>query len=325
RHPAVRWLWVFALVHFGVWTLVPALVYPNLPLDATEMAYWGRAWQWGYFKHPPLPAWLADVAAQLGGAWGLYTVSQLAVVVSLYCAWRVARDLFEPELAVVAAMCLEACCNYNQFSTDFNNNVGQMPFWALATLGAWLAVRTGRARDWVLLGAGLGLALLAKYSAVLLAISILAYLVWEPTARRHWRTPGPAIAAATCLLVFAPHLVWMARHDFVTLHYVSARAATGGPPTWTEHLGQPLVFALAQAMVVAPALIPLVPYLTWRGRWHRPTPAERPARRFVGCIVCGPCALLLGLSLLFGIQLRWMWGEVLWTFSGVLFLMLFEH
>ena len=48
----------FLLLHFIVWTALPAALYPNLPLDLIEALTYGREWQLGYDKLPPLPWWL---------------------------------------------------------------------------------------------------------------------------------------------------------------------------------------------------------------------------------------------------------------------------
>jgi len=45
----------FAAVHAFVWTALPTLLYRNLPLDLIEALTYGREWQLGYDKLPPLP------------------------------------------------------------------------------------------------------------------------------------------------------------------------------------------------------------------------------------------------------------------------------
>lgn len=46
---------MFLVLHFTVWTILPALLYANLPLDLIEALVYGREWQLGYDKLPPLP------------------------------------------------------------------------------------------------------------------------------------------------------------------------------------------------------------------------------------------------------------------------------
>src|SRR5262245_29838461 len=45
----------FLALHVVVWTALPTLLYPNLPLDLIEALTYGREWQLGYDKLPPLP------------------------------------------------------------------------------------------------------------------------------------------------------------------------------------------------------------------------------------------------------------------------------
>src|SRR5437016_10384445 len=54
-------------LHLAVWTLLPIWVCPNLQLDLAEDLALGREWQLGYWKHPPLPWWIADLVYRLTG------------------------------------------------------------------------------------------------------------------------------------------------------------------------------------------------------------------------------------------------------------------
>src|SRR6516165_6175489 len=70
---------VFLAVHALVWTALPALIYYNLPLDVIEAMTYGREWQLGYDKLPPLPWFLGEIAFRLTGLdASLYALSQAA-------------------------------------------------------------------------------------------------------------------------------------------------------------------------------------------------------------------------------------------------------
>ena len=47
--------------HVAAWTAFPFFLYwpGSLPHDMTEAWAWGQELQLGYFKHPPLYAWLS--------------------------------------------------------------------------------------------------------------------------------------------------------------------------------------------------------------------------------------------------------------------------
>jgi hypothetical protein len=66
REPG-RCLAVVLALHVLVWTALPALLSHNLQLDLIEDLALGREWQLGYWKHPPLPWWLADLAYRAVG------------------------------------------------------------------------------------------------------------------------------------------------------------------------------------------------------------------------------------------------------------------
>ena len=75
---------VFLALHFVVWTALPALLYPNLPLDLIEALTYGREWQLGYDKLPPLPWWLVEIVYRLIGLdTAYYALAQAAVVARL--------------------------------------------------------------------------------------------------------------------------------------------------------------------------------------------------------------------------------------------------
>src|SRR5262249_60747030 len=66
RRPAAVLGWILGF-HLLVWSLLPALTSVNLQLDLIEGLALGKEWQLGYWKHPPLPWWITDLAYRLTG------------------------------------------------------------------------------------------------------------------------------------------------------------------------------------------------------------------------------------------------------------------
>lgn len=58
QRQATLCFWTFIALHVLVWTLYPILNHWALPDDMIENFYLGKAWQWGYYKHPPLFSWV---------------------------------------------------------------------------------------------------------------------------------------------------------------------------------------------------------------------------------------------------------------------------
>ena len=67
EHYPQRTFALFCALHALVWTALPSVLYANLPLDLIEALTYGREWQIGYDKHPPLPWWMIEIVYRLIG------------------------------------------------------------------------------------------------------------------------------------------------------------------------------------------------------------------------------------------------------------------
>ena len=224
RRPTVVLAWMLGL-HLVVWTLVPALVSANLQLDLIEGLALGKEWQLGYWKHPPLPWWVTDLAYRLTGAIdAVYVLGPLAAVICLYAVWLLAREVAGELKGLIAVAALEAVHYYNFSVVKFAHDQMQLPFWALTGLFFWRAIVRGRMHDWMLAGLFLAGAL-SKYAAFALAATLGLILLFDPLARRAWRTPGPYVMAVVFAIAIAPNVWWLVDNDFMPFHYVEDRAA----------------------------------------------------------------------------------------------------
>ncbi len=317
-------LGLFLLGHLVLWTLLPSVLHPNLPLDSVEMYSWGQHWDLGYHKHPPLPAWIASGIAHVvpGAAWPIYLAVQVCIVTCFWAAWRLGREMVSPQLALLGAFLLECCYYYTFEAIDLNNNTVLYPFWALAILTFYWAITREHWGWWMATGVLVGLAMLCKYSAAVLAITMLAYGVLYPEARKWWRTPCPYLMVLAALLVFSPHLWWAIGNDFPPLRYAMNRTEGGG--VWYGHVTYPLEFGSAQLLAVLPMLLVMVPLTGWRWRKRTCEPSERFNRDFLLAMVLGPFVFHLLVSFVLNIRLRSMYGSNLWTFAGLAMVFLLQ-
>jgi hypothetical protein len=300
-----------------LWTALALIAQPNASLDLIEWLVWGREWQWGYPKHPPLPAWIAEVFSRLAPSdtWGVVLAGYVFVGIALWAVWRLGREILQPRLALVAAMAMEGLIYFTADAAEFSNNVVLDAFWAVAILCFHRALRTERIQWWIGLGLAFGLGLLSKYTMALLLAPMVGYVVYDGAWRGLVRRPGPYLAALIAGGLFAPHVTWMVQRDFITVRYSMMRTAAEGH--WTNHLRNPTVFALTQLGFVVPIVLVLAPLISQR------CPVGKGRRRdleFLLAMVLGPLALLLTASLVTGIRLRDIWGSPLWSFAGVLLL-----
>jgi 4-amino-4-deoxy-L-arabinose transferase-like glycosyltransferase len=307
---------VFLMLHGLVWTALPAWLYPNLPLDLIEALTYGREWQLGYDKLPPLPWWLVEVMHQAFGVdAAYYALAQMAVIVAFLAVWATARPLVGPQGALVALLIIDGMHYFHYTAAKFNHDVIQLPFWGLAGFAFHAALTRGRLWHWLLLGFALGAALWAKYFVIVLAAPMALFLLFDREARRALATPGPWVALATAFLVMAPHLVWLVQNDFLPFAYASHRAAPSRG--WFDHIVHPAVFAGSQAFFLLPALF-IAAGLIWP-RPHEPAPAAADAfdRRIVTLLAFGPGAAMVALTAVSGRGTFAMWGYPLWLFAGL--------
>lgn len=309
-------------LHAVVWTALPSLLYANLPLDLIEALTYGREWQLGYDKLPPLPWWLVEIAYRLfGHDFAYYLLAQIAVVAALWLIWLTARPLAGPLGALVAVLIVDGLHYLNYTSTKFNHDVVQLPFWALAGFAFHRALRGGRIGHWLLLGFAIGVSLWSKYFVVVLAAPLALFILYDREARKVLATPGPYIAVVAALITMAPHIVWLVQNDFLPFIYAEHRALPSRG--LVDHIWHPLQFGVGQAFFLVPSLLIALPLFFPRAN-EMALSADTFDRRVVNWLAFGPFATVVAMSAISGRGTVAMWGYPLWLFLG-LWIVLFTH
>ncbi|MDO9411319.1 MAG: glycosyltransferase family 39 protein [Pseudolabrys sp.] len=305
-------------LHALVWTVLPATLYPNLPLDLIEALTYGREWQLGYDKLPPLPWWLVEMVHRaIGHDFGFYLLAQLAVVAALAVIYFATRPLAGPLGALVAVLIVDGLHYLSYTAAKFNHDVIQLPLWALAGFALHRALRGGLLGHWVLLGIAVGLALWAKYFVIVLVAPMAAFVLIDDDARKCLKTPGPYVAAAVAFIIMSPHLAWLVQNDFLPFGYAERRAVLSRG--WYDHLWHPAQFAVSQLFFLIPSLLIALPLFI-----PRRTAAETPVvsladaydRRIVTWLAFGPICIVLIMAAVSGRGTVAMWGYPLWMFVG---------
>lgn len=217
------------VLHVAAWTLYATV--SNMPADIhhdmAEAYAWGREFQLGYYKHPPVWAWVAGVWFMVlpRADWAFYLLSMLNAAAGLWAVWLIAgRTLKDQSLRLTAVLLLELVPFYHFLGFKFNANTILLSLWPWATYFFLRVIDDRRLSSAIGLGVVAGLGLLSKYYfGVLLAGFGLAAAM----DRRRWeilRSPAPWLAIAVMLLVLSPHLWWLAHNDYAPFKYVSDTA-----------------------------------------------------------------------------------------------------
>ena len=177
---------------------------------------------WGYVDQPPLSIGILAAVRTLFGdsLFALRIVPALAGVATVFLTGMMARRLggarFSQGLAALAVLLSPV---YLGTTHVYSMNSFDLLFWALA---AWLLLRAledGLPRDWLALGATLGLGLLNKISVFWLIGGIGVGLLVTPY-RRVLREPWPWVAALIAAILFLPHVLWQIEHGWPTLEFM---------------------------------------------------------------------------------------------------------
>lgn len=317
---SLRAIALAAALYVLAWSLLPPLLSSSLPLDVAESLSWGREWQWGYYKHPPLAPWVLEIFYRAFGHVGPFLLSQLFIAATLWLVWRTGCRLMSRDRALLGALLTMGVAYYTRPALEFNHNIAQMPLWAATGYCLLAALQDGRMRHWVLLGVAAGLGLLTKYSVGLLLATLALYLLLTPE-RRVLRGAGPWVALAVMAALFAPHLHWLWQTNWLPMAYAQDRASGAG----THGRWDALAFVATQAINHLPlALIVLAAWIGSR-RQRREAPlsgrrwqshCDRPA--YLWTVALGPCLLVVLVGLAAGLRVRDMWGVPMWVFSGLL-------
>jgi hypothetical protein len=207
---------------------------------------------WGYVDQPPLSIVVLWAVRHLLGdsLVAIRVVPALAGAAVVYLTGRLARTLgggrAAQALAALAALVAPA---YLGVCHDFSMNSFDLLLWALAFTLLLPAVERGRTRDWLALGAVLGLGLLNKISVLWLGGGIAAGLLLTPH-RVVLKTRGPWLAAAVALALFLPHIAWQVANGWPTLEFM--RNATAQKMA-SVTLG---AFVRGQVLVMGPGTAP---------------------------------------------------------------------
>jgi 4-amino-4-deoxy-L-arabinose transferase-like glycosyltransferase len=179
---------------------------------------------WGFVPYPPLTAALEYLGLKMFGLSliGLRLFSVLAQMLVILAGGLMARDLGGGRLAQSFAAAAVALSPLPLFeATEFQYSSFDLLWWVLI---AWCVIRLLRddePRWWIAIGAIAGLGLQTKYSIAFELVGVLAGVLLTDARRylaNRWFWAGGVIA----LLLFAPNLVWLIRHDFISYHFLQA-------------------------------------------------------------------------------------------------------
>ena len=206
------------------------IAYASLIDLRTDEAYywtWSKEHVLSFLDHPPMIAWFIRFGTSIFGDTnlGVRFAGIVAMLVTQLLLADIVRRVTHDVRAVVFALLMpEAALYYGLLMAKVAPDIALIPF-AVAML--WALVRLAESSDqrwWLAAGLFGGLALLSKFTALMLLPSIAAFMLVPDWRLRQLRSPYPWLAALIALVVFSPVLIWNYQHDWASFRFQSVRA-----------------------------------------------------------------------------------------------------
>ncbi len=197
--------------------------------DMAEAYVWGQEFQLGYNQHPPFWAWICGAWFQVfpRAGWAFAILGSLNAGIGLLGAWRLIGRFAEGEKRSAATLLLLLTPFYTFLSYKYNANSIFLSIWPWTLYFFLRSIDGGALRDAVLLGLCMGLALLSKYYALILAAACLIAALQHPHRRRYFASASPYVSAGVAAALFAPHLWWLLSSGAPPLRYLSRISGRG--------------------------------------------------------------------------------------------------
>jgi 4-amino-4-deoxy-L-arabinose transferase-like glycosyltransferase len=263
-----QWLGVAALI--AAMTVV-RVIYASVIDLRTDEAYY---WTWSkenvlcFLDHPPMIAWFIRFGTAIFGDtnFGVRFAGILAMLVTQLLLADIVRRVTRDVRAVVLALLMpEAALYYGLLMAKVSPDIAVIPF---AVAMVWALVRLSESNDarwWLAAGLFAGLALLSKFTVVMLVPAVLAFML-VPDWRRRWLlSPYPWAAALIAVAVFLPVLIWNAQNEWASFRFQFVRATATHElslRTVGDYIG--LQFGLV-GFILLPVVLSGLALTAWRG------------------------------------------------------------
>ncbi|WP_158813773.1 glycosyltransferase family 39 protein [Methylocapsa sp. S129] len=266
-----------------------------------------------YFDHPPLHQWLAHFSALLLGEGPSMRLPFIALFAGTgWLMFVLTRKLFGARAGVWAVFGLNASAFFLVSAGGWIVPDGPLLFALAAAAIVFVSLffdeleSDAVRRLWLAGGFWLGLAGLSKYSAVLFAFGLVAFIALSPRQRRWFAHPAPYLAALLCVVIVSPVIVWNEENQWISFAFQGVRGAPGAH--WRPV--QVGAMILGQILWITPWIfIPLAGALIAAARL-----ARRDERRLFLLCLSLPAIALFSLTPLWGAKGLPHWSMPGWFF-----------
>ena len=268
--------WIFALVTAVFQMAVVQFNALDLAPDEAHYWEWSKRLDLAYYSKGPLVAICIALSTTVFGdtALGVRFPAILCEFLFSLVLFFTARKYRGAKDALFLVVVLRSTVAFLSMGFAMTTDPLVMLPWLLAVIVGGKGIESGSTRYWILFGLYSGLAVLAKYTAILLPVAAAGVLVVDREARKNLRSVGPYMGAVTVLLLLIPVLYWNWLHDWVNLSHNKGHLAANSPLAAESvriHLNYLVELIGSQLGLIGPLLWPVLLVAIWVAlrRWGR--------------------------------------------------------
>ncbi|MCX7090054.1 MAG: glycosyltransferase family 39 protein [Legionellales bacterium] len=281
RVPTNRVLPVFLGAYFLLFGML--FYHARLCQDAYYYWAWSQDLALSYYDGPPLIAYLLRLYTIIFGEheFSLYLFSLSATAATAWLIWQCALLLFNRATARYAVLLwLLTPGTLHFFTLQVTYNPAMIIFWGLSFYYFLQIIYSQKKHYYYLLGTSLGCLLLAKYTGILLIISLFFACIGIKKYRFLLKQVDLYLGLTLALLIFSPVLIWNYQHHWISFKY---QLSHGFQAESTAHLHQILAYIMNSIIDYNVCLLALI-VLIWQNK-SNPLGSQR-------CILLFPTVLV---------------------------------
>ena len=218
NNKAISWVLGFQLFRL---ILLPFM--GLMPQDAYYYLY-GQNLSLSYFDHPGMIGYLLRIFTEIFGQ-SIFTIKFTDFIITtltILSFYKLASYFLSKQKLARAIVLLASTIFVSILSFNSTPDVPLLLFWTLSLICLYKAIFEEKKWFWILGGITMGLAFNSKYTALLLQIGIIAFLVFSNKYRKLFLSPWFWISLLLSVAVTFPVWYWNCQNEFASFAFQSS-------------------------------------------------------------------------------------------------------
>ena len=218
KNKAISWV-----LGFQIFRLILLPFMGLMPQDAYYYLY-GQNLSLSYFDHPGMIGYILRIFTEIFGQ-SIFTIKLADFVItsltilSFYklASYFLSKQKLERAIVLIASTLFISILSFN--STP---DVPLLLFWSISLICLYKAIFEEKKWFWIFGGIAMGLAFNSKYTALLLQIGLIAFLLFSNKYRRLFLSPWLWISLLISVAITFPVWWWNYQNDFASFAFQSS-------------------------------------------------------------------------------------------------------